>query len=1223
VDKTGDVASDPELGAVPPREAASGQAAAFPEPGFRFTTHHVQAGTEFIIVGTDGHSSVMQDEREGEKIAALGGAAMVSPAWPAGSSNLPHYAQAADPSPSPASIGRVEKISGHATITRNGALIEVHQGDPLFKGDTVQTASGGSLTIKFIDGTVFALSASARIILNEMIYSASSTGNSALFELVQGLIGFVAGKAAETGDFRVETPVATMGIRGTAIRVEISAADGATRFSLLTEPNGTAGSFVLYDKFNPSRVIRTVSDPHVATLVVLAGAAQVNAAQVIKTPDELRSDNLFVHDIFQSVGPEPGQRRGSGDFEGLSPLPVLGGIPSPDSPELSALIIPRALELAQVQVELPLRDIVATGSAVEDGPLVVLRGINGGAGRLPRAEFLPAGVLYNEATGEYTLNPSDPAYQSLGAGETTTVSVRLSTMENGRTVPVILSWTITGENDAPVVTVVDPRASVEKDTSERVSFNLFGLVTASDIDRTDTPAFAAGSAVVAATAGADTTDASLISINQATGEISYDRASFNFLGAGESAIYTISFDVVSGSDRIHEVVTLTITGENDAPIVSTINPAIGAEKDSSEQVSFNLFGLVTAVDADQTDTPAYKANSVLVAAAAGSNITDTGLISVNEATGVVSYDRADFNSLGSGEAAIYTISFDVVSGTDTSQQTVKLTIMGENDTPVVTVVDPSAGAEKDTSERVSFNLFTDLTTAHDIDRTDTPGFAAGSALVAAAVGSDTTNTSLISVNQATGEISYDRENFNFLGAGESAIYSISFDVVSGADRIHKVVTLTITGENDAPVAKPDDFRGIHETSPTTLDVLSNDFDIDGDRLTITHWTQPREGTVFLNASGELVFDPGKDFETLSAGQTATVSFDYTIADNSGGTASEAATVHLEGSGQFTSPLHSAPATGTLPVNGQSVSIELEAPERTTTSSVDIGLDIAFGAQRPMNILYIVDISGSTGDEFEGTPTGDLNRDGESNTILDAEIDGLIKLTEQVRSLGFSPRDVSVTVIPFDASADPASNDAPSVSFRLGTSGDETIANFLKSLSIGGGTNFENALQAAVEKLHALDPDGNENNIVYFLSDGFGSGSFADEVTTLNSVFETQIAAIGIGGDARLDRLDQIDNTGGAERVTSSDELNAALVGTFRPGEVVDLQIFVNGREIPGIGLEDLVETENGLALDVSAMDLSLHAGEINRVLASVTFTDGLTLTTQLGIIGALPWSTDL
>jgi len=448
--------------------------------------------------------------------------------------------------------------------------------------------------------------------------------------------------------------------------------------------------------------------------------------------------------------------------------------------------------------------------------------------------------------------------------------------------------------------------------------------------------------------------------------------------------------------------------------------------------------------------------------------------------------------------------------------------------------------------------------------------------------------------------------------------------VSGPDRIHKVVTLTITGENDAPVAKPDVFDGINEVSPTTLAVRSNDSDVDRhDSLTITHWTQPREGTVLLDSSGELVFDPGKDFEALSAGQTATVSFDYTISDGSGGTSTATTTVQVEGSGQFTSPLHSAVATGTFPFNGQSVSIQLEAPERTTTSSADVGLDIGFGAQRPMNILYVVDISGSTGNAFEGTPTGDLNGDGRSNTILDAEIDGLIKLTEQVRSLGLSPADVTVTVIPFDGSADPASNDTPAASFGLGTSGDETVANFLKSLSIGGGTNFEDALQAAVERLHVLDPERNENNVVYFLSDGFGSGSFADEVTTLNSVFETQIAAIGIGGDARLDRLDQIDNTGGAERVTSTDELNAALVGTFQPGKVVDLQIVVNGRELPGVGPEDLVETDNGLALDVSATGLSLHAGEINKVLASVTFTDGVTLTTQLDIVGALPWSTDL
>jgi VCBS repeat-containing protein len=1199
------------------RDAAATPGAAFeagivlPEPSLDVTAHPVQADP-------------LSRESEGERLAALGGIALTERASDPADSGNPHlYAQATGPPSTPASIGRVEKVAGSATAIRNGVPVALHQGDPLFKGDAVQTSSGSSLTIKLADGTVFGLSASARIVLDDLVYSAGSTTNSALFELVQGIIGFVAGKIAETGDFRVETPVATMGIRGTAVRVEISAADGTTKFSLLTEPGGAAGAFVLFDKANPSRVIGTVSNPGVATVIAISGAAQVNITEVVKTPEEIRSENIFVSDLFQSVG-EPGQKRGSGEFEGLFPHPELALLSSPDSPELSAPIIPLAREFAQLQIETPLQDIVATGSAIEDGPLVALRGSDGSTRRLPRTEHLPAGVSYDDATGAYTLDPSNPAYQSLGAGETETVSVRLSTVENGRTVPVILSWTITGENDAPVVMVVDPRAGSEKDASERVSLNLFrDLTTAQDIDRTDRPAFAAGSAVVAAAAGSDATDTSLISVDQTTGDISYDRASFNFLGAGQSAVYTIGFDVISGPDRVHRVVTLTITGENDTPVVSATNPATGAEKDSSEQVSFNLFGLVTARDADQTDTPAYKADSVLVAAAAGSDASDTSLISINQATGVVSYNRADFNSLGAGEAAIYTISFDVVSGSDTSRQTVTLTIAGENDAPVVSVVDPAAGSEKDTSERVSFNLFTDLTTAHDIDRTDTPAFAAGGVIVAAIAGSDTTDTSLISVDQTTGEISYDRADFNFLGAGESAIYGIGFDVLSGPDRIHKVVTLAITGENDTPIARPDTLRGIHETLPTTLDVLSNDSDIDGNSLTITHWTQPREGLVFLNASGELVFDPGKDFEALSTGQTATVSFDYTISDGTGGTDSATATVLVEGSGQFTSPLHSAVATGTFPFNGQSVSIELDAPERTTAPSADIGLDVSFGAQRPMNILYVVDISGSTGDAFEGTPTGDLNGDGRSNTILDAEIDGLIKLTEQVRSLGLSPADVTVTVIPFDGSADPASNDTPAASFGLGTSGDETVANFLKSLSIGGGTNFEDALQAAVERLHVLDPERNENNVVYFLSDGFGSGSFADEVETLESTFDTQIAAIGIGEDARLDLLDRIDNTGGSERVTSTDALNATLVGTFRPGEVVDLQIFVNGRELPGVGLDDFVRTENGLTLDAHAMGLAQHAGEINTVLASVTFIDGVTLTTQLGIIGALPWSADL
>jgi len=52
--------------------------------------------------------------------------------------------------------------------------------------------------------------------------------------LAKGTFTFIAGKVAKTGDMKVDTPVATMGIRGTAPHVEISD-DGTVHFATLVE----------------------------------------------------------------------------------------------------------------------------------------------------------------------------------------------------------------------------------------------------------------------------------------------------------------------------------------------------------------------------------------------------------------------------------------------------------------------------------------------------------------------------------------------------------------------------------------------------------------------------------------------------------------------------------------------------------------------------------------------------------------------------------------------------------------------------------------------------------------------------------------------------------------------------------------------------------------------------------------------------------------------------
>ena len=118
-------------------------------------------------------------------------------------------------------IGHVTKLVGTATVIRNGVSIILNNGDNVEKGDVVQSGSDSTLGITFIDGTVFGLSSNARMVLNEMVYDPNGSNNSSLLSLVAGTITFVAGETAKHGDMKVDTPVATMGIRGTAVLVEI------------------------------------------------------------------------------------------------------------------------------------------------------------------------------------------------------------------------------------------------------------------------------------------------------------------------------------------------------------------------------------------------------------------------------------------------------------------------------------------------------------------------------------------------------------------------------------------------------------------------------------------------------------------------------------------------------------------------------------------------------------------------------------------------------------------------------------------------------------------------------------------------------------------------------------------------------------------------------------------------------------------------------------------
>jgi hypothetical protein len=190
-----------------------------PDAQLLFTADLHRSGSNLVLTGQDGRHFVIPGYFSTETPPALmaPSGASLAPGLISlltGSPTPNEYAQAQSATP-PDPIGKVEKIIGAVDVIRNGVSVTLNVGDNIYKSDVVQTSANSSVGIGFPDGTALNLVANTRMALNEYSYDANSTSNSALFSLVEGTFSFVAGKVAHTGDMKIGTPVATVGIRGT------------------------------------------------------------------------------------------------------------------------------------------------------------------------------------------------------------------------------------------------------------------------------------------------------------------------------------------------------------------------------------------------------------------------------------------------------------------------------------------------------------------------------------------------------------------------------------------------------------------------------------------------------------------------------------------------------------------------------------------------------------------------------------------------------------------------------------------------------------------------------------------------------------------------------------------------------------------------------------------------------------------------------------------------
>ena len=150
-------------------------------------------------------------------------------------------------------IGNVATVTGKASVIRNDQTTPLKVKDDIYLNDIVQTGANSALGITFIDATTFNLKASTKITIDNYVYEDGGKNNAAIFDVAKGTAAFVAASVAKTGDMKITTPTATLGIRGTTGLVEVPEGAAANNpnnvaIKLYPDADGRVGRIEVNDR---------------------------------------------------------------------------------------------------------------------------------------------------------------------------------------------------------------------------------------------------------------------------------------------------------------------------------------------------------------------------------------------------------------------------------------------------------------------------------------------------------------------------------------------------------------------------------------------------------------------------------------------------------------------------------------------------------------------------------------------------------------------------------------------------------------------------------------------------------------------------------------------------------------------------------------------------------------------------------------------------------------
>ncbi len=560
------------------------------------------------------------------------------------------------------------------------------------------------------------------------------------------------------------------------------------------------------------------------------------------------------------------------------------------------------------------------------------------------------GTLTISSLGVYTyvVNNADPLVDALSPGDTLSEAFNYTVLDHpgGLTDIGVLRLTIGGANDAPVArddsgNALEAGGRFNGTPGSNASGNV--LLNDTDVDSRDTPLLSQGS-VTAIRLGAregagptGTVGGSLQGLYgtltiQADGSYTYvvnnANADVEALNPGDSLSDAFNYTVTdAGGLSDAAVLTLTIGGANDAPVApddtgtaieagGSFNGTLGA--DASGNV------LLNDTDVDSNDTPFLNGQVIAIRRGAVEGAGSAGPIGAAfrglygsltiDSNGRYLYRVDNTNptveALNPGDTLTEAFNYTLLDHTGglTDNAVLTVTIQGANDAPVApddtgTAKEAGGLANGSGGFDATGNVLANDT---DVDSNDTPVISRGAVTAIRSGGFEgsgtagTVGTSLQGLYgslqlSADGTYTYRVDNSNLtverLNVGDQLTESFNYTVLDhpGGLTDSAVLTITIEGTNDNPVAHDDFIGRVSSGQSGTVRVIANDTDIDsplvpatirivgtanaGDPLVV-----PGQGTWSVDpVNGDITFTPQAGFVTNPT------PIQYTIQDVQGAT----------------------------------------------------------------------------------------------------------------------------------------------------------------------------------------------------------------------------------------------------------------------------------------------------------------------------------------------------